>query len=85
MKPVHYRKRVSNNDFFMYIYFYLFKCHIYGSSSVGFISSSAVAKTIKQYDENGSHEDSHRNVRPRVTPAAEDKFMSYLPQKLQPK
>ena len=49
------------------------------------LSSSEVAKNIKLYDETGSHEDSHRNVRPRVTPAAEDKFMSYLPQKLQPK
>ena len=36
----------------------------------------AVAKTIKHYDETGSHEDRHRKGRPRVTYAAEDKFMS---------
>jgi transposase-like protein len=28
------------------------------------ISSSAVAKTIKRYDEPGSHEDRHRKRRP---------------------
>jgi transposase len=38
------------------------------------VSASAVAKTIKRYDETVSHEDSHRNGRPRVTSAAEDKF-----------
>ena len=32
-----------------------------------------------------AHEDCHRKGRPRVTSVAEDKFMSYLPQKLQPK
>ncbi|CDQ68847.1 unnamed protein product [Oncorhynchus mykiss] len=37
------------------------------------VSSSAVAKTIKRYDETGSHEDRHRKGRPRVTSAAEDK------------
>ena len=39
------------------------------------VSSSAVAKTIKCYDETGSHEDQHRTGRPRVTVAAEDKFI----------
>jgi transposase len=34
------------------------------------VSSSAVAKTIKRYDETGSHEDRHREGRPRVTSAA---------------
>ncbi|KAK6311572.1 hypothetical protein J4Q44_G00172360 [Coregonus suidteri] len=29
-----------------------------------------VAKTIKRYDDTGSHEDRHKNVRPRVTSAA---------------
>ena len=33
------------------------------------VYSSAVAKTIKRYDETGSHEDRHRNRRPRVTSA----------------
>jgi transposase len=36
------------------------------------VSSSAIAKTIKCYDETGSHEDHHRKGRPRVTSAAED-------------
>ena len=39
------------------------------------ISSSAVTKTIKRYGETGSHEDRHRNGSPRVTSAAEDKFI----------
>ncbi|XP_064801196.1 COP9 signalosome complex subunit 8-like isoform X1 [Oncorhynchus masou masou] len=34
-----------------------------------------VAKTIKRYDETGSREDHHRKGRPRVTSAAEDKFI----------
>ena len=34
-----------------------------------------VAKTIKSYDETGSNEDRHRKGRPRVTSAAEDKFI----------
>ena len=38
------------------------------------VSSSAVAKTIKCYEETGSHEDGHSG-RPRVTFAAEDKFI----------
>jgi hypothetical protein len=38
-------------------------------------SSSAVAKTIKCYDETGPHEDRHRKGRPRVTSDAEDKFI----------
>ena len=39
------------------------------------VSSGAVAKTIKCYDETSSHEDCHRKGRPRVTSAAEDKFI----------
>jgi transposase len=39
------------------------------------VSSNTVAKTIKRYDETDSHEDCHRKRRPRVTSAAEDKFM----------
>ena len=39
------------------------------------VPSSAVAKTIKRYDETGSHEDRHRKRRPRVPSAAEDKFI----------
>jgi hypothetical protein len=42
-------------------------------------SSSAVAKTIKRYEETGSHEDRHRKGRPRVASAAEDKFIRELP------
>ena len=41
---------------------------------------SAFTKTIKSSDETGSHEDRHRKGRPRVTSAAEDKFISYQPQ-----
>jgi hypothetical protein len=40
------------------------------------ISSSAVAKNIKRYDETVSHEDRHRKARPRVTSAAEEKLIS---------
>jgi hypothetical protein len=40
------------------------------------VSSSAVANTNKHYDEIDSHEDRHRKGRPRVTSAAEDKFIS---------
>ena len=40
------------------------------------ISSSAVAKTIKRYDDPGSHEYRHRKGRPKVTFAAEDKFIT---------
>ena len=36
------------------------------SSSLN-VSSSAVAKPIKCYDETGSHEERHRNGRPRVS------------------
>ena len=39
------------------------------------ISSSAVTKTIQWFDETGSHEDHHRKGRPKVTPAAKDKFI----------
>ena len=41
------------------------------------VSSSAVTKTIKRYDETGSHEDCHRKGRPRVTAAPEDKFIDF--------
>jgi hypothetical protein len=50
-----------------------------------FKNLSVVAKTIKRYDEIGSHEDHHRKGRSRVTSAAEDKFISYQPQKWQAK
>ena len=40
------------------------------------VSSNAMAKIIKHYDETGSHEDRHRKGRPRVTSAAEDKLIS---------
>jgi transposase len=40
------------------------------------VSSSAVAKTIKLYDETGCHEDRHRKGTPRVTSAAEDKLLA---------
>jgi hypothetical protein len=36
--------------------------------------SIAVAKTIKRYDEIGSHEDHHRKGRPSVISSAEDKL-----------
>ena len=39
------------------------------------VYSSSVTKTIKSYDETGSHEDRHRKGRPRVTSAAEDSFI----------
>ena len=39
------------------------------------VSSNAVTKTIKCYDETVSHEDQHRKGRPRVTSAVEDKFI----------
>jgi transposase len=48
----------------------------YGTLRTFKVSSSSVAKTIKRYDETGSHEDRHRNGRPRVTSAAENKFIS---------
>jgi len=40
------------------------------------VSSSAVTKTIKCYDETGSHEDRPRKGRPNVTSAAEHKFIT---------
>jgi transposase len=49
------------------------------------LCSSAIAKTIKRYDETGSHEDHHRKGRPRVTSAAEDKFIRVTNLRLQPK
>ena len=42
-------------------------------------------QNIKRYNETGSYEDCHRNGRPRVTSAAEGKFIKDQPQKLQPK
>jgi transposase len=39
------------------------------------VSSTAVPKTIKRYDETGMSEASHRKGRPRVTSAVEDKFI----------
>ena len=39
------------------------------------LSPSAVARTIKHYDETGSHEDRSRKGRPRVTSAAEEEFL----------
>jgi transposase len=39
------------------------------------VSSNAVAKTIKRYDETGSHEDHHRKGRPGDPSAAEDMFI----------
>jgi transposase len=39
------------------------------------VSSSAVVKTIKRYDEIGSHEDRHRKGRPRAISAAGDTFI----------
>jgi transposase len=36
------------------------------------VSSCAVSKTIRRYDETVSHEDRLRKGRPRVTSAAED-------------
>ncbi|KAI5093810.1 hypothetical protein C0J45_15534 [Silurus meridionalis] len=39
------------------------------------VSPSAVTKTIKRYIETGSHADRPRKGRPRVTSAAEDKFI----------
>jgi transposase len=39
------------------------------------VSSGAVAKAIKRYDETVYREDCHRNGRPRVTSAAEDTFI----------
>jgi hypothetical protein len=36
---------------------------------------SAVAKITKRFDETVSHEDRHRKWKPRVTSAAEDKFI----------
>jgi transposase len=39
------------------------------------VSSSAVAKTLKRYDETSSHEDHHRKGRPRV--AVEERFTEF--------
>ena len=39
------------------------------------VSSSAGAKNIKCCDETGSHENRHRKGRPRVTSAADNKFI----------
>ncbi|XP_065327633.1 adenylate kinase 2, mitochondrial-like [Pelmatolapia mariae] len=42
------------------------------------ICGSAVAKTIKIYDETGSHEDRPKKGRPRVISASEDKFVRII-------
>jgi hypothetical protein len=39
------------------------------------VFATALEETIKLYDETGSHEDRHRNGTPRVTSAADDKFI----------
>jgi predicted transcriptional regulator len=39
------------------------------------VSSGAVAKTIKRYDETGSHEDRHWTGKARVTSAKKDNFI----------
>jgi transposase len=39
------------------------------------VSSSAVAKKIKHYDETCTHKNRHRKRRPRVTSAAKDNFI----------
>ena len=39
------------------------------------VSSNVVAKTIKRYDETGSHNDQHRTGSPRVISTADDKFI----------
>ena len=39
------------------------------------VSPSRVTKTIKRYNETGTHEDRPRKERPRVTSASEDKFI----------
>ena len=39
------------------------------------VSSSAIAKPSKLYDETGSHEDIQRKGSPRDTSAAEDRFL----------
>jgi transposase len=41
------------------------------------VSSSAIANTIKHYDETGSNKDQHMKGRLRVTSAAEDKLNQY--------
>jgi hypothetical protein len=48
-----------------------------------YVSSSAVAKTIKRYDETGSHEDHHRNEEPELPLLQRE--VRYQPQKSQPK
>jgi transposase len=57
----------------------------YGKLRTVKVSSSAGAKMIKRYDETGSREDRHRKGRTRIASAAEDRFISCQPQKLQPK
>ena len=49
------------------------------------VYTSAVAKTIKCYDETGSHVDRYRKRRPRVISSAEDKFIRVNCTRLQPK
>ena len=66
-------------------YFKDMKVSQYGKLRTLKVSSSAVAKSIKSYDQTSSHEDRHRKGKLRVTSDVEDKFISYQPQKLQPK
>ena len=61
----------SQSKWNIYIYYFV----IYRNVNV---SSSAVAKTIRHYDDTGSYEDRHRKGRPRVTSAAEDKFIRVI-------
>ena len=46
-----------------------------GQSMQNISRTLKVTKTIKSYDETVSHENRHRKGRPRVTSAAEDKFI----------
>ena len=49
----------------------------YGTLRTFKVSSSAVVKkTIKPYNDNGSHEDCHKKGRTRVTSAGEDKSIT---------
>ncbi|KAI3354896.1 hypothetical protein L3Q82_004692 [Scortum barcoo] len=45
------------------------------TATISCVVQKSVAKTIKRYKETGSHEDRSRKGRPRVTSAAEDKFI----------
>jgi transposase len=49
------------------------------------VAKSAVAKTIKRYDETGFHEDRQRKGRPRVTSVEEDTFIRFTSLRMQPR